>query len=52
MEDSRAAKAAVHNSIVDALIRFMPESVAKEVTRAIAKAEIPHLAIQYVGGAR
>lgn len=47
MEHSREAKGAVHTEIVDALVRWMPESVAKLVVRAIVRAEVPRLAVKY-----
>jgi hypothetical protein len=47
MEHSRAAKGAVHTEIVDALVRWMPESAAKLVVTAIVTGKIPRLAVRY-----
>jgi hypothetical protein len=47
MEHSRAAKGAVHSEIVDALVRWMPHELAKEIVRRIVRGEIPRLAVNY-----
>lgn len=49
MQDSRAAKAVVHTEIVDALVRFIPVSVAQNIVRAIVRGEVPRLAVRYDG---
>lgn len=52
MEDTRAVQAAINNEILTALLQWMPESVAKNVVRAMAKGLIPFVKVAYPGGAK
>lgn len=45
----RAKQAQVNTQILDALCRWCPESVAKEIIRAIVRGEVPHLEVRYDG---
>lgn len=40
-------KKEINNAIVDALVRYMPESSAKLIVRAIVLGEIPNVSITY-----
>lgn len=42
-------KKTINNEIVDALVRWMPVTVAKEVVRGLAKGIVPHVAVRYDG---
>lgn len=44
---SRECQAEINRGVVDALCRFMPENVAREVVRAIAKGLVPLVKIHY-----
>lgn len=44
---SRELQAEINRSVVDALCKFMPETVAREVVRALAKGLVPLVKIHY-----
>lgn len=40
-------KADVNRAAVQALLRYLPDTVAREVVRAIIRGEIPNVAVSY-----
>lgn len=40
-------KADVNRAAADALLRYLPDTVAREVVRAIVRGEIPNVSITY-----
>lgn len=42
-------KKSINNAVVDALVRWMPVSVAKEVVRGIVSGKVPFVAVRYDG---